>query len=85
MTWRVLGCRGCGSAIVEAALTLAGIAYEREEVNYDSAEGRARLLELNPLAQVPTALPDTPRLDARSRQSSHSSQRETTSYVVERS
>lgn len=56
MTWRVLGCRGCGNTIVEAALTLAGIPYTREEVDYDNAEGRARLLQFNPLAQVPTVI-----------------------------
>ncbi|HUS30172.1 MAG TPA: glutathione S-transferase family protein [Kofleriaceae bacterium] len=57
--WRVLGCKGCGSAIVEAALVLAGIPYEREEADYDTKEGHDRLAELNPLAQVPTLiLPD---------------------------
>jgi GST-like protein len=57
--WRVMGCRGCGSAIVEAALVLAKIPYEREEVNYESPEGHERLVEINPLAQVPTVvLPD---------------------------
>jgi GST-like protein len=54
--WRVLGCRGCGSAIVEAALAIAGIPYDREEVDYGSAAGRARLAPYNPLAQVPTVL-----------------------------
>lgn len=57
--WRVLGCRGCGSAIVEAALVLAKIPYEREEADYDTKEGHDRLVQLNPLAQVPTViLPD---------------------------
>ncbi|MDB4952942.1 MAG: hypothetical protein JWO36_511 [Myxococcales bacterium] len=57
--WRVLGCKGCGSTIVEAALALAQIPYEREEVAYDQPAGRKRLLEVNPLAQVPTViLPD---------------------------
>ena len=57
--WRVLGCRGCGSAIVEAALVLAGIAYEREEADYATKEGHAKLEQLNPLVQVPTVvLPD---------------------------
>lgn len=58
--WRVIGCKGCGSAIAEAALVLAGIAYDREEVDYlkDSPE-RERLRALNPLVQVPTlVLPD---------------------------
>lgn len=57
--WRVLGCRGCGSAIVECALVLAKIPYEREEADYATKEGHDRLVELNPLAQVPTViLPD---------------------------
>ena len=58
--WRLIGCRGCGSAIAEAALVLAGIAYEREEVNYDEpGPGRDKLLALNPLGQVPTfVMPD---------------------------
>jgi len=57
--WKLMGCRGCGSAIVEAALVLAKIRYEREEVNYSTSEGRDRLAEVNPLAQVPTlVLPD---------------------------
>jgi GST-like protein len=57
--WRVLGCRGCGSAIVEAALVLAKIRYEREEVNYETREGHDKLAAINPLAQVPTViLPD---------------------------
>jgi GST-like protein len=51
----VLGCRGCGSAIAEAALVVAGIPYEREEIAYDQpGPGRDRLLSLNPLGQVPT-------------------------------
>ncbi|HSD87814.1 MAG TPA: glutathione S-transferase family protein [Kofleriaceae bacterium] len=57
--WKVLGCNGCGSAIVEAALVLAGIPYEREEVDYSTQEGHDRLSRVNPLAQVPTVvLPD---------------------------
>ena len=57
--WRVLGCRGCGSAIVEAALVLAKIPYDREEANYATPEGKQRIAEVNPLAQVPTiVLPD---------------------------
>jgi GST-like protein len=57
---QVIGCKGCGSVIAEAFLTLGGLPFEREEVDYD-AEGpaRDRLLALNPLAQVPTlVLPD---------------------------
>jgi GST-like protein len=58
--WRVLGCKGCGSAIVEAALVLAGIPYDREEADYDTKEGHDKLTDAgNPLAQVPTViLPD---------------------------
>lgn len=55
--WRVIGTRGCGSVIAEAALVLAGIAYEREEVDYDKpGPGRDRLLAINPLGQVPTLI-----------------------------
>lgn len=58
--WKVLGCRGCGSTIVEAALVLAGIPYDREEVDYSvPGPARDRLAALNPLVQVPTVvLPD---------------------------
>jgi len=57
--WRVLGTRGCGSAIVEAALVLAKIPYEREEVDYTTTAGHEKLAAINPLAQVPTVvLPD---------------------------
>jgi len=58
--WHVIGCRGCGSTIVEAALVLAGIPYEREEIDYAiPGPKRDRLLALNPLGQVPTlVLPD---------------------------
>jgi GST-like protein len=58
--WHVIGCVGCGSAIAEAALTLAGIEYTREEVNYDEpGPARDRLFALNPLGQVPTiVMPD---------------------------
>jgi GST-like protein len=58
--WRVIGCRGCGSVIAEAALMLAGIAYDREEVDY-TQPGPAldALRALNPLGQVPTlVMPD---------------------------
>jgi GST-like protein len=55
--WKVIGCRGCGSAIAEAALLLAGVPYERDEVDYTkpSAE-RDRLFAVNPLGQVPTVI-----------------------------
>jgi GST-like protein len=54
---RLLGCRGCGSAIVEAALVLAKVPYDYEEVDYDQhGPERDRLLALNPLGQVPTLI-----------------------------
>lgn len=34
-THRLLGCRGCGSTIVEAAFAVAGLLLEYEEVDYD--------------------------------------------------
>ena len=54
--WLVMGMKGCGSSIAEAVLTVAGIAYDREEHDYESEAGRAALLARNPLAQVPTLL-----------------------------
>ena len=52
---RVIGTKGCGSTIVEAALVLCGIEYEREEIDYTQpGPARDRLLALNPLGQVPT-------------------------------
>ncbi|WP_346827526.1 glutathione S-transferase family protein [Serratia inhibens] len=56
-TYTLLGCRGCGSTIVAAALELTGFPWGYEEVDYevDSPE-RDRLLELNPLGQVPTLI-----------------------------
>ncbi len=55
--WHVLGTRGCGSVIVEAALLLAGISFTREEVDYDApGPARDRLRALNPLGQVPTVI-----------------------------
>jgi len=57
---RLLGCKGCGSAIVECAFALAGIPLDHEEVNYSAGSPtRDRLLAVNPLGQVPTlVLPD---------------------------
>ncbi|APR76665.1 Hypothetical protein A7982_02012 [Minicystis rosea] len=58
--WRVFASNGWGSAIAEAMLTLAGIAYERDLVD-PSVPGpdRDRLLAANPLGQLPTVvLPD---------------------------
>jgi GST-like protein len=51
---RLLAAQGCGSAIAEAAFALAGIPLELEEVDYEpGSPTRARLLEVNPLGQVP--------------------------------
>lgn len=56
-TYTLLGCRGCGSTIVAAALELTGFPWGYEEVDYaaDSPE-RERLLRLNPLGEVPTLI-----------------------------
>jgi len=54
---RLLACKGCGSVVVEAAFALAGIPLDVEEVDYSAASPtRARLLEANPLGQVPVVL-----------------------------
>jgi GST-like protein len=57
---RLLGCTGCGSAIVECAFALAGVPLEYEEVDYSAGSAtRERLLAVNPLGQVPSlVLPD---------------------------
>jgi GST-like protein len=50
----LIGCKGCGNAIVESALAAAGIPYDYEEVDYSAdSPTRARLLSVNPLGQVP--------------------------------
>ena len=56
----LLGCKGCGSAIVEAAFAIDGIPLETEEVDYSpGSPTRERLLAVNPLGQVPALiLPD---------------------------
>ena len=56
----LLGCKGCGNAIVEAAFALAGVPLDTEEVDYSpESPTRERLLAVNPLAQVPAlVLPD---------------------------
>ena len=56
----LLGCKGCGNAIVEAAFALAGVPLDIEEVDYSpGSPTRDRLLSLNPLGQVPVlVLPD---------------------------
>ena len=55
--YRLLGCRGCGNVVVEAALRVAGLPYRYEEVDYDQpGPARDRLVALNPLGQVPTLI-----------------------------
>ena len=50
----LLGCKGCGSAVVECAFAVAGLPLDYEEVDYGAGSPtRARLLEVNPLGQVP--------------------------------
>jgi GST-like protein len=50
----LLGCKGCGNAIVESAFAFAAIPIDYEEVDYSAdSRTRARLLAVNPLGQVP--------------------------------
>ena len=50
----LLGCKGCGNAIVEAAFAVAAIPIDYEEVDYSGdSPTRSRLLQVNPLGQVP--------------------------------
>lgn len=53
---KLYGEPGWGSAIVEAQLAWYGLEYEFEQVGdlFKSADARARLESVNPLAQVPT-------------------------------
>ena len=53
---KVIGTKGCGSVIAEAALILAGVSYTREEVDYEHPT--PEFLALNPLGQVPTIVMD---------------------------
>ena len=59
-TYRLLGCKGCGSAIVEAAFAVAKVPLDYEEVDYGGGSPtRDRLLAVNPLGQVPAlVMPD---------------------------
>jgi GST-like protein len=59
-THRLLGCKGCGNTIIEAAFAIDGIPLELEEVDYSpGSPTRERLLAVNPLGQVPALiLPD---------------------------
>jgi GST-like protein len=54
MNHRLLGCKGCGNTMVEAAFAVAGVPLECEEVDYEPGSAtRDRVLALNPLGQVP--------------------------------
>jgi GST-like protein len=56
----LLGCRGCGSAIVRFGYALAGLPLDYEEIDYSPGSAtRERLLAVNPLGQVPAlVMPD---------------------------
>jgi len=49
------GARGSGSAAIEAALTLAGVAFRQvEAAPWEASAGLEELRAFNPLAQIPT-------------------------------
>ncbi len=52
------GCKGCGSAVVEAMLDIADVPYERLVFDWDDKGAWERLRAINPLAQVPTLILD---------------------------
>lgn len=53
--YELIGSRGCGSAIIEAALRLSDVELRITDLPYmKPGAGRERLLRLNPLGQVPT-------------------------------
>ncbi|MEO8937677.1 MAG: glutathione S-transferase family protein [Burkholderiaceae bacterium] len=52
------GCKGCGSAAVEALLEIAGFRYDRSVFEWDDRVAWDRLRAINPLAQVPTLILD---------------------------
>ncbi|WP_426753957.1 glutathione S-transferase family protein [Myxococcus sp. Y35] len=58
--YELIGSPGCGSAIIEMAMRIAGIPCRLTDLPYlEPGPGRDRLLKLNPLGQVPTlVLPD---------------------------
>ena len=50
----LIGCKGCGNTIVEAAFALARLPCALEEADYsDDSPTRERIFKLNPLGQVP--------------------------------
>lgn len=58
--YELIASKGCGSAMIEMALELAGLPHRVTLIPYlEPGPGRERLLSLNPLGQVPTLiLPD---------------------------
>jgi GST-like protein len=54
MSITVWSTKGTGSAIAEVFLKLGGIPFQRELINYEDPKDHARLVKINPLAQVPT-------------------------------
>jgi GST-like protein len=55
--YRLIGNPGCGSVIVEAALTLAALPFEIEMLDiWQAGAERERLFQLNPLGQVPVLI-----------------------------
>jgi GST-like protein len=53
----LIGSQGCGSVVVELAMCETGAEFELEEIPYlEPGPDRDRLLELNPLGQVPTLI-----------------------------
>lgn len=58
--YELIASKGCGSAVIEMALELAGLPHRVTLIPYlEPGPGRERLLSLNPLGQVPTlVLPD---------------------------
>lgn len=56
-SYELIGSAGCGSAIVEMALVLANVPHTLTDVPYlKPGPERDRLLQLNPLGQVPTLI-----------------------------
>ena len=53
--YELIASKGCGSAVIEMALELAGLPHRVTLIPYlEPGPGRERLLSLNPLGQVPT-------------------------------
>lgn len=54
----LFGCKGCGSAFVEAMLELAQVDHRREIFDWEDQTAWVRLREKNPLGQVPLLVLD---------------------------